>query len=186
MDTFISRVFKTTIQLLGNKCDGILHGNCLQRWVHLFPRFAEVIKEKLNKPQYGELLFDNVHIVGFLDCKIDETCTPGTGAFNDEELAPRRLAADVIQRALYSGYLKRHGLKVLTVVFPNGIIAYLYGPVSARENDIGLLNMSWLNEHLVALQPEIAVARANGEQILFFSLCGDKIFPYLQCITHAH
>ncbi len=122
----------------------------------------------------------------FLDCKIDETCAPGTGPFNDEELAPRRLAADVIQRALYSGYLKRHGLKVLTVVFPNGIIAYLYGPVSARENDIALLNMSWLNEHLVALQLEIAVARANGEQILFFSLYGDKIFPYLQCITHAH
>jgi hypothetical protein len=101
-------------------------------------------------------------------------------------LAPRRLAAEVIQRALYSGYLKIHGLKVLTVVFPNGIIAYLYGPVSARENDIALLNMSWLNKHLVALQPEIAAAQVNGEQILFFSLYGDKIFPYLQCITHAH
>jgi hypothetical protein len=35
----------------------------------------------------------------------------------------------------------------------------------------------------VALQPEIAAAWANG---LFFSLYGDKIFPYLQCITHAH
>jgi hypothetical protein len=38
----------------------------------------------------------------------------------------------------------------------------------------------------VALQPEIAAARANGEDILFFSLYGDKILPYLQCITHAH
>jgi len=85
-----------------------------------------------------------------------------------------------------SGYLKIHGLKVLTVVFPNGIIAYLYGPVSARENDIGLLNLSWLNEHLVALQPEITAARANGDNLLYFSLYGDKIFPYLQCITHAH
>jgi hypothetical protein len=121
MDTFISRVFKTTVDLLNN--NGVLHGNCLQRWVHLFPWFAEVIKEKLNKPQYGKLLFDNVHIVGFLDNMIDETCTPGTGPFNDKELAPWRLAAEVIQRALYSGYLKIHGLKVLTVVFPNGIIA---------------------------------------------------------------
>jgi hypothetical protein len=85
-------------------------------------------------------------------------------------LAPRQLAAEVIQRALYSGYLKRHGLKVLTVVFPNGIITYLYGPVSARENDIGLLNMSWLNEHLVALQPKITSAWVNGRHILFFSL----------------
>jgi hypothetical protein len=46
--------------------------------------------------------------------------------------------------------------------------------------------MSWLNEYLAALQLEIAVARVNGENILYFSLYGDKIFPYLQCITHAH
>jgi hypothetical protein len=43
-----------------------------------------------------------------------------------------------------------------------------------------------LNEHLVALQPEIAERRAKGENILFFSLFGDKIFPYLVCFTHAH
>ncbi len=36
------------------------------------------------------------------------------------------------------------------------------------------------------LQPEIAAAQVNGEDILFFSLLGDKILPYLQCITHAH
>jgi hypothetical protein len=105
---------------------------------------------------------------------------------NNEELAERHPGAEIIQRALYSGYLKVHGLKVLTVVFPNGIIAYLYGPVSARENDIGLLNLSWLNEHLMALQLEITVARANGENILYFSLYGDEIFLYLKCITHAH
>jgi hypothetical protein len=152
----------------------------------LFPQFAEAIRDKLNKPQCGELLFDNVHIVGFLDCKIDKTCTPGAGSLNNKDLAPGRLAAEVIQRALYSGYLNRHGLKVFTVVFPNGIIAYFYGPVSARENDIGLLSMSWLNDHMAALQPEIAAARANGEVILYFYLYGDKIFPYLQFITHAH
>jgi len=39
---------------------------------------------------------------------------------------------------------------------------------------------------LVALQLEIAAAWANGKNILYFSLYGDKIFPYLQCITHAH
>jgi hypothetical protein len=38
----------------------------------------------------------------------------------------------------------------------------------------------------VALQPEITAARANGDNLLYFSLYGDKIFPYLQCITHAH
>jgi hypothetical protein len=106
-DTFISRVFKTTIKLLDNKTDGTLHGNCLQRWVHLFPDFVEAIRRKLNRPQYGELLFDNVHITGFLNCKIDKV----TGPFNDEELAERPPGAEIIQRALYSGYLKWHGLK---------------------------------------------------------------------------
>jgi hypothetical protein len=152
----------------------------------LFGEFAEAIRRKLNRPQYGELLFEDVRIVGFLDCKIDETWTPGTGPMNPEELAERRPCAEIIQRALYSGYLKIHGLKVLTVVFSNGIIAYLYGPVSTRENGIGLLNLSWLNEHLVALQPEITAAEANGDNLLYFSLYGDKIFPYLQRITHAH
>jgi len=150
----------------------------------LFAEFAEAIRHKLNQPQYGELLFENVRIIGFLDCKINETCTPETSPMNNDELAERHPGEEIIHRALYSGYLKVHGLKVLTLVFPNGIIAY--GPMSARENDIGLLNLSWLNKHLVALQPEITAARVNGNNLLYFSLYGDKIFPYLQCITHAH
>jgi hypothetical protein len=59
-DTFISGVY----ELLSNKADGILHKNCLQCWVPLFPQFAEVIRNKLNRPKYGELLFHNAHIVG--------------------------------------------------------------------------------------------------------------------------
>jgi hypothetical protein len=76
---------------------------------------------------------------------------------------------------MYFGYLKLHGLKVLIIVFPNGIIAYLYCPVSARENDIALLNMSWTNEHLMALQPEIAELRAQGENIFFFFVQGQNL-----------
>ncbi len=112
-------------------------------------------------------MFDNVHIVGFLDCKVDETCTPGTGPLTDEELPPRLPGAEIIQRSMYSGCLKLHGLKVL-IVFLNGIIACLYGPVLAWENDIALFNMSWLDYHLMALQPEIAEKKAHGENILFF------------------
>ncbi len=173
-DTFISRVYKTTVELLDNKAEGILHGNCLQRWVHLFPDFSEAIRRKLNRPQYGELLFEDVRIVGFLDCKIDETCTPGTGPLNDEELAERRPGAEIIQRALYSGYLKVHGLKVLTVVFPNGIIAYLYGPVSARENDIGLLN----------LLTDFNKLPRNNPWVTHFQICSN-LSDYYIC-RHVH
>jgi hypothetical protein len=100
---------------------------------------------------------------------------------SNEESAERCLGAEIIQRALYSGYFKIHGLKVLTVVFPNGIIANLFGPISAWENDISLLNLSWLNEQMLVLQPEFDAAWVNGGNILYFSLYGDKIFPYLQC-----
>jgi hypothetical protein len=43
---------------------------------------------------------------------------------------------------MFSGYLKLHGLKVIMIVFPNGIFTDLYGPFSARENVIALLNYS--------------------------------------------
>ncbi len=46
--------------------------------------------------------------------------------------------------------------------------------------------MSWLNYHMVALQPDITMWRAQGGNVLYYSLYGDKIFPYLMCITHAH
>jgi hypothetical protein len=55
------------------------------------------------------------------------------------------------------------------VSFPNGLIGYMYGPVSGRENDIGVLNLSGLNAHLMALQPEIAAAREHGKHRLYFS-----------------
>jgi hypothetical protein len=50
---------------------------------------VDAIRDKLNKPQYGKLLFDNICIVGYIDYKIDETSTLGTGPFYDKELAPR-------------------------------------------------------------------------------------------------
>jgi hypothetical protein len=53
-------------------------------WVHLFPDFVEAIRPKLNQPQYGKLLFNNVCIVVFLDCKINETCNLGTCPLNDD------------------------------------------------------------------------------------------------------
>jgi hypothetical protein len=68
----------------------------------LFAEFAEAIRHKLNQPQYGELLFENVRIIGFLDCKINETCTPETSPMNNDELAERHPGEEIIHRALYT------------------------------------------------------------------------------------
>jgi hypothetical protein len=51
--------------------------------------------------------------------QIDETCAPGSGPMTDEKLADQWEEADVIQEAVHSGYVKAHGIKVLTVLFPN-------------------------------------------------------------------
>ncbi len=72
-------MYNYTLEVLDNKADGVLHNNCLQHWVHLFPEFVEAIKDKLYRPQHGELMFESIHVVGFLDCKVGKTCTPGTG-----------------------------------------------------------------------------------------------------------
>ena len=185
-DGLISRMTNHTINWLDEKCQPLLCDNSLARWVHLFPDFADAIAAKLNSPEYGNLVFRFFRIMGFLDCKIDETCTPGSGPVIDEPLSARHPEFPILQEAVFSGYLKRHGLKVLTVVFPNGIIGFLYGPISARENDIGLLNLSGLNQNLMALQPEVTLARLAGEHRMYYALFGDSIFPYLECICKRH
>ena len=184
----VSLIHHFMIDLLDNKARGLLYGDagCLRRWAHLFPDFAEIIKNKLNMPQYGGLAFESCRLIGFMDCKLDETCAPGSGPMTDEEYADRWPEADLIQEAVYSGYVKAHGIKVLTVLFPNGITGYLYGPISGRENDIAVLNMSWLNHQLLLLQEEVTQALARGEDAAYFALFSDSIFPYLLCITHRH
>ncbi len=74
--------------------------------------------------------------------------------------------------------MKAHGIKVLTVLFPNGITGYLYGPISGGENNIQVLNMSWLNHQLLLLQEDATAALAQGEADIYFSLFSDSIiFP---------
>jgi hypothetical protein len=47
----------------------------------------------------------------------------------------------------FSGYLKGHGLKYHNVLFPNGMVAGVFG-ASASHNDIGVLNLSRLQDYL--------------------------------------
>jgi len=109
-DAMVSMIYRHMIGVLDNKATGILYGgaDCLRRWAHLFPSFAEIIKDKLNMPHYGGLAFDSVRLIGFVDCKFDETCAPGSGHMTDEELAEWWPLADLIQEAVYSGYVKAH------------------------------------------------------------------------------
>jgi len=81
----------------------------------------------------------------------------------DEELAGWWEEADLIQEAVYSGHVKAHSIKVLTVLFSNGITGYLYGSISGRKNDIAILNVSWLIHQLLLLQEDVTAAFAHGK-----------------------
>ena len=48
------------------------------------------------------------------------------------------------QRVVYNGHKRVHALKVQSVVAPNGLIAYLYGPVEGIRHDSAILAMSGL------------------------------------------
>jgi hypothetical protein len=185
-DQRISDIYNHTIRWLASKAAGLFQPPCLERWKDNFPIFASVIERKLGEEAYGGLQFDSFRIIGFIDCKICETSRPGSGPAEDWPLAPRHEDADILQESVYSGYIRCHGLKILSVVFPNVMIRYVYGPMSGRENDIGALNMSQLNHYMIDCQDEVTQARQQGEDLFYYSFYGDGIFPILHCITRRH
>ena len=120
-------------------------------------------------------------IFGFIDCSIDQISTPFSGPRGDYEGAARQVEFPDGQRAYYSGYTHYHGYKVLTVVTPDGI-SYVYGPVSARPNDINVLNMSNLNNYMHRLQLGL-FETSTGDEVIY-SVFGDGIFNLgLWCIS---
>jgi hypothetical protein len=132
------------------------------------------------------LKIDNFRIIGFIDCKIVETCWLGSGQAEDNAEAPPHEDADLIQESVYSGYMRCHGLKILNITLLNGLIGALYGAISTRENDNGTLSLSNLSIDMMHLQPEVMQGRQNGEDMLYYSIYGDAIFPLLNCITGYH
>jgi len=89
-----------------------------------------------------------------IDCSIFRINRPFSGPDGDYIGAPRKENYPIAQRAVYTGYKKCHGIKVQTILLPNGI-SCLYGPTSARVPDIGptgILEMSGLDHFLQQAQ----------------------------------
>ena len=98
-----------------------------------------------------------------------------SGTDGDYDGTPRKALGNVVQRAVYTGYKKCHGLKVETVLLPNGI-STLFGPTSARIHDVGsVLQMSGLDAFLVEIE--------QGKPEVYCAF-GDSTYNagYLQCI----
>jgi len=57
----------------------------------------------------------------------------------------------VLQRSVYSGYVKDHCLSLHAITSPDGIIQHLYGPRTGRQNDLNVLDESCIHEKMDAM-----------------------------------
>ena len=181
----LSYMYSWFIRHVDMRLDGFLYGNCLDRWVVHFDEFADIIGAKL--VELGVDWIWNQRVIGLGDCTLQETTIPGSGPVYAGNNSPRWEDADILNRSVYSGYKQMHGLKILDILFPNGITPFLFGPISARENDNGALALSNLNPYLMSLQPQITQAINGGDfSARYWSIYTDGIFPTLECIIHRH
>jgi hypothetical protein len=117
------------------------------------------------------------NIVGFLDGSIFESNAPGTGPVGDWVDAPRRLDAFEIQYSVFTRWKQLHGLKVLSIIFPNGI-SIVYGPGSARRHDGYFTALCNLEARLQNIQQN----HFNG---YLYRVYTDSGFPLGLCIAKA-
>jgi len=171
---------------LDNRYRDIIGHQGLLRFLDDFPRFFDSIQQRVMQDDIRHnidgttveiegLNFLPFDIFGFIDCSIDRICRPFSGPDGDYAGAPRKEQYARTQRAFYTGYKKCHGIKVETVLLPNGI-STVFGPVSARLHDTAsVLNMSGLNQFLIHIQ------RNNLHQ---YQVMGDGVYRtgFLECV----
>lgn len=143
-------------------CRALIHGRlsdgALEETVL---RDGEVVDRELIRHHFE---FDSFRLFGFLDDFAIPTARPSQHGRLDT------------QRAFYSGYLRRHGLKAQVVYLPIGIIGSVF-ITELRQNDNGVQNISGLNNYLVRLLQGFLVGG------LFPALFCDGIFAVLATIV---
>ncbi|CAH3029463.1 unnamed protein product [Porites evermanni] len=90
---------------------------------------------------------------GFVDGTVRPICRPGE-----------------MQRAVYNGHKRVHGLKFQSVALPNGLIANLFGPVEGRKHDASMLDESGLLNEL-----ERHAFSPTGQAMCIY---GDPAYPH--------
>ena len=74
----------------------------------------------------------------------------------------------LLQKHMYSGHKRVHGIKFQSVVTPDGLIALLFGPINGNRHDSYMLRESGILQQLHQIMP------LNG---IFYSLYGDPAYP---------
>jgi hypothetical protein len=113
----LSFIYNWMIRKYDDMCDGLLHGDSVTRWVPHFESWSALF-QRVCQERYNVQLNGAIRIAMLMDCNAKETMTPGTGPMTDIPGAPRFPDADVLQGAVYSGYMKYHGIKAQILTAP--------------------------------------------------------------------
>jgi hypothetical protein len=70
-----------------------------------------------------------------------------------------------IQRAVYNGHKRHHGIKFQSIVLPDGIVAQMFGPVEGRRHDATLLKLSKIDQKMHLLPPRSFVYGDQAYQV---------------------
>ena len=195
-----SHAYRWAIKYLDEKYEPILGYSGLQRFVNQFPEFNQAIEKECQRPKRRELVVPDENgntwveipgllhlpfdIIGFIDDSIDRCSTPMSGPRGDYEGAARKAEYQDAQQAFYTGYKKHHGIKVEEIHLPNGM-SFLFGPVSARHNDAGVLQMSNVDNYLAAIQEGVFTVEVpdGPPRSVTYSVLGDSAFNFgLRCV----
>ncbi len=150
------------LKYLNKRYNRVIGHQGLAHFIDDFPQIHCAIKDYIKCDHQRKLVDGTMTIVpginflpwdvfGSIDNSINHICTPFSGPRGDYEGAVWKAKYADAQQTFYTGFIKAHGLKVETILLPNAI-STLYGPVSARRADTGVLAMSNLNKFLVQLQ----------------------------------
>ena len=176
-----SELFQWFVDFLFETFYNAISGSSINMWVDhvasfrqaIWESFTELLLDKDGEPFRFDVAFEDWTIAFFIDCTAKFTCRPGGGGkFGDDTKY-----VNLLQKAFYTGYLKKHGLKFQTLWGPNGMFLSVFGS-SIRENDNGMVNISGLNDYLYGAMPFIDEGRtckAAGY--------GDAIYNDRSCIV---
>ena len=167
----------------------------LTRVMYQFPDFAlaiegylqsDLLRELLNG-RFAELeglLFLPWDAFAFIDNSIDDCNVAYAGPRGDYPGAARREEYADAHQAPLSGYTHRHGIRVETCFWPDGICT-VFGPISARYHDASVLRTSNLNFFLYRLQLDCFTSEDRNP--VFYTAFGNCAYNLgMQCIQSYH
>ena len=191
IDTYFGGDKNWMLRYINTRYANVIGHQGLTHFVDDFPCFKCAIEEYIQRDHQRERVDGTITIVpginfmpwdvfGFIDKSIDHILTPFSGPRGDSKGAACKAEYADAQQAFYYGYVKDHGIKVETINMPNGISA-VFGPVSARRADVGVLTMGNLNKFLIELQRGRFIAGAGDE--VFFALLVIRAYNLgIECI----